>query len=99
MGGPERKRVSNIYGDIFSEFTKAYGKFFDKHKRFERMDKVSQSVLVGALGKMLYLEYDDCKTDDEFLERFRFMMELAKEMCQQVQQDPKYIIKLMQKAG
>jgi len=54
---------------------------------------------VGALGKMLYLEYDDCKTDDEFLERFRFMMELAKEMCQQVQQDPKYIIKLMQKAG
>lgn len=99
VGGPERKRVSNIYGDIFSEFTKAYGKLFDKHKRFKRMDKVSQSVLVGALGKMLYLEYDDCKTDDEFLERFRFMMELAKEMCQQVQQDPKYIIKLMQKAG
>lgn len=99
VGGPERKRVSNVYGDIFSEFTKQYGLFFDKSKKFERLDNASKAILVGALGKMLYLEYDDCKTDDEFLKRFRFMMELAKELCVQVQKDPKYLLKLAEKAS
>lgn len=99
VGGSEQKRVSNLYGEIFSEFTKDYGKLFDKHKRFERLDMSSQATLIGAIGKMLYLEYDDCKTDEEFLSRFRFFMGLAKELCEQVIKDPKYFYKIVEQAG
>ena len=97
VGGSYKKSVSDRYSVIFNEFTQAYHKEFD-YSRFEkRANPVVFNIFFGMLENAMYGDYDDCKDDEEFLQKLQFNLAMCLELVKRTNKNPRFLLDVIER--
>ena len=97
VGGSYKKSVSDRYSVIFNEFTQAYHKEFD-YSRFEkRANPVVFNIFFGMLENAMYGDYDDCKDDEEFLQKLQFNLAMCLELVKHTNKNPRFLLDVIER--
>jgi Fe-S-cluster containining protein len=95
VGGKEKMEVADKYSEIFYRFTSEYGKELKLEKIKKKAFPVVLEMFFGMLGKMIYSDYDDCLTDEQFLSKLEFNLGMALVLVKKTSENPNYILDVL----
>lgn len=92
VGGKEKMEIADKYSEIFYRFTAEYGKELKLEKIKKDASPISFEMFYGVLGRMIYTDYDDCLTDEQFLNKLEFNLGMALTLVKKVSENPNYLL-------